>query len=503
MSPLATIYDTSAFELPPPIPPSQQEPSPSLKDFPTNYLPKALREMVGHAARQNCAPESLCAVAGLGAAAASVGHGLVVQSGPATTTSANLFLLAFAESGTGKGRAFNVMLAPYFAEAARRSEHWEKEIHPMLRADLDAATADLERGRKDRKNAQDTAPQAEAVEIIRQAQRDIQEAEAAIARRPVFNIGNATAEAISERLAWAPGEAGAIFSAEGRDIVDVLLGRYSRSGKGGSDEPIFLQGYSGDPVEYNRKGKASISLRHPCLTLCLAVQPDIWQRLSSEPSMMESGLLARCLIHDAKAPPARPTTHIIPAAVSGAWESTLLSLLPFRDEPDPPRTVVPTAEARAVIDALANRAADERMATGKWVEVKAFAARLAENAWRIALTLHAVLHGAQADKHDLSLATAQAAAVIASWFFDQTLVLLNPLRADRRAARLDKLLHIFIKKSVGELPLHILRENHGFYPDEIGALAAEYPARLRVLIRPPGPAGGRPAEMACIAPFTD
>ena len=78
------------------------------------------------------------------------------------------------------------------------------------------------------------------------------------------------------------------------------MGRYSKSGKDG-DEGIFLQGYSGDAVVHSRKGKPPLNLSSPCLSLCLAAQPDIWQKMSGDPRLMESGFLPRCLVFDAKA----------------------------------------------------------------------------------------------------------------------------------------------------------------------------------------------------------
>ncbi len=486
---------------PPPAPDIGEPPDTERDAFPLDALPAPLGAMAEHAARQTSAPVSLCAAAGLGVVAASIGSGLFVQSSPAGLTPANLFQLCFADSGTGKGQAFNAMLAAYYTEGQRRAEDWEANVRPDLAADLEAAKSDLEAGKKDRKAASEPEGKASALEAIRDATRRIQEAETDLAKAPVFNVGNATAEAIADTLANAPGEAAPLFSAEARDVVDNLLGRYSKGGAS-SDEPIFLQSYSGDPVTHRRKGRPEIDLKAPRLTLCLAAQPDIWDRLAGDGRMMESGFLARCLTFDAKARPARPSGHIIPPAVSAAWAARVVELLDLREAPAPARIVNPTPDARSIIEALANEAADAREPGGKWAEVKPFAARLAENTWRLALCLHAARHGKAAPLHELTAGTAAAAVALARWFFAETLSLLAPTTAKRQTARLERLLDVFQGKRVTEITLRELRKNHGFDEPELKQLAAAFPARFRVVrCSPTGTQGGRPSDAGQIQPF--
>ena len=472
------------------------------KPFPLSHLPEPLRSMVEHAARQTSAPLSLCAAAGLGAASAAVGSGLMVQSSAAGLTGANLFILAFAESGTGKGRAFDAMLSGYFAEARRRAEEWITEQRPFIVADLEAAKADLERGKKERRDAKTDVDQATSVEILRSAARRVHDAEADLAREPVLNIGNATAEAICEALGNAPGEAAAIFSADARDIVDNLLGRYSKDGRG-SDEAIFLQSYSGDAVNIKRKGKPLLALRAPRLTLCLAVQPDIWQRLVADSRMMESGFLARALAFDSNAGAARPSDHIIPEEVLREWHDTLAELLTFRDNPDPVHIVQPDGEARGLFNFAANSSADAREAGGVLSDVKPFAARFAENAWRLALTLHAIQYGRDAPAVELDRTTARAALSLAHWFFTETLALLAPLRTDRMVTRLEKLMVVFARKQTEILTLRELRNSHGFDPSQLRQLASRFPERLSVGWPASTPAGGRPSEVVTIGSLRD
>ena len=61
-----------------------------------------------------------------------------------------------------------------------------------------------------------------------------------------------------------------------------------------------------------------------------------------------------------------------------------------------------------------NRIVDRRAAD--LADVGAFAARYAENAWRLSVVLHAGWHGAHAHSHALELTTAENAVRVVEWF---------------------------------------------------------------------------------------
>lgn len=461
--------------------------------FPTDALPEPLRDMVKHAARQTSGPESLCAAAGLGISAASMGSAFVVQSAHGRETRGNLYLLAFAGSGTGKGQSFNLMASPWLEAGKAMMEEWVMEDRPRILADLELATTDLELAKKDRRNKAPSVDAAAAENSIRDAVKRKTVAESALAREPLLNIGNVTLEAILEAVANSPGEASTIFSSEARDIVDNLLGRYSKDGKGG-DETIFLQGYSGDPVTHKRKGKDALIAHSPCLTFCLAVQPDIWERMASSSRLMESGFLARAMTFNSHAAPMRPSGHSVPKETADAWRAVIQALLSRRANPFPPDIIIPTVEAKSVIDALANESADNREAGGRWVWCESHAARLAENAWRLAMVFHALQNPQGGANIRLSQDTATRAVTVARWFFTETLALLAPMRSQRIADRMDKLATIFRDKQTTILPTWKLCQNHGFTKSELQTLEAEFPRRLKIVTTPPTSNGGRPSE---------
>ena len=148
------------------------------------------------------------------------------------------------------------------------------------------------------------------------------------------------------------------------------------------------------------------------------------------------------------------------------------------------------------MDVLSNEAADKREDGGEWKWCCPFAARLAENAWRLALVSHAIQHPQDAASHPLTDATAAAAVTLARWFFAETLALLSPIRSQQTAARMDKLATIFHDKRADSLPVWRLEQKHGFKEPELLTLATEFPHRLRIVEGTPGPKGGRPSTTA-------
>ena len=97
-----------------------------------------------------------------------------------------------------------------------------------------------------------------------------------------------------------------------------------------------------------------------------------------------------------------------------------------------PRFIIkPTPEALARLNAYHNEIVDRRR--GDLHDLTSYAARWAEQAWRLAVVLHAAVHGAQAHNHPLADETAANAIRLAQWFADQQLDTLA--RGRRRVAQ--------------------------------------------------------------------
>lgn len=86
-------------------------------------------------------------------------------------------------------------------------------------------------------------------------------------------------------------------------------------------------------------------------------------------------------------------------------------------------TIQATPEARQRLETFFDEIVDRRKA-GELADVSQYASRWCEQAARLAITLHAGLHGATAHQHPLAPETADNAVTLARWFADQQLGLL-------------------------------------------------------------------------------
>ena len=463
--------------------------------FPLDALPEPLLAMVRETAATADVSPSLCAVNGLAVAAATLGSGLFVQSGPGLTCSGNLYVAAFVESGTGKGRAFRAMSQPYLDESIRRRREWDTSTAPDLRAALEMAKADLDRAKRSRRGGTGVGDAASS-EIIKDAVSRRDRAESLLAAPPAINIGEATSEAVAVTLSQAPGQAGAILSGEGREFIEITLGKYSKSGRS-SSESVYLQAYSGDHTVVRRMTRSEIVLSSPRLTLGLNLQPDVWQRLVAAERILTSGLLPRFIILNVKGWPPRPSNRQLDQTVVEAWKVSVVGLLrAFYDHPDPTRVIIPTTEAKAVLDDFANDAADAREPGQEWADIRPFAARLAENAWRVALVLHALKHGPDAPNYGLVEATAQNAIRLVRWFFVDTLELLQPVRGKRSRSLADRAARILLATTDRTMTLRNLAAKCYVRAAELLSALTSVPDLFEVEKLGGGPLGGRPSLIA-------
>ena len=208
-------------------------------------------------------------------------------------------------------------------------------------------------------------------------------------------------------------------SADARKLVDNLLGRYN-PGKT-TDESLYLSAYSGDFVRVDRQGRETVVLNKPCLTLCWFIQPDLLATMLDEQSLSVSGFLPRLLVCDTRATPRRieGEPQILSESVRGQWTQLIGDLLATFHAASKPHLITPTPEAVAVLNDYHNRIVDRR--ASDLADVGAFAARYAENAWRLAVVLHAAQWATDSGHESLIGETTANAVRVVQWFEAQQL----------------------------------------------------------------------------------
>jgi hypothetical protein len=303
----------------------------------------------------------------------------------------------------------------------------------------------------------------------------------------VLTVENITTEKLAALLSKR-GECLASLSPDAGEIVNNLLGRNSKLDR--TDETIYLKAYSGDYCRTDRIGRESVVLNSPCLAVLWLVQPDKVVTLLAERSLTDGGLIPRFLICHTNAEP-RPIIEGaagIPAEVRAEYRRLIRELLETYRLASEARTIEPTPEALAALNAHFNAIVERRR--GELRDVTTYAARWNEQAWRIAVCLHAGLNGSKAHERRLELATAKAAIELADWFAGQQLGILEAGREAARREIRDEVLSLLADNPAGIRKSDVYRKRITLDADEAHTLLSTMEAEGVLIGRDEKPEGG-------------
>jgi hypothetical protein len=407
--------------------------------FPTQSLPPKLREFVEAIAKAHRVPEALPACCALAATAAAIGPGLELLSGPdQQRTRANIFILASADSGSGKSKVFKQIITPLFEFEAEQMEQWRKHDGPHRDAEEIFLNKQIEELKKDIKKHVSDDDRERLIAALAHPKARLEELKSVTAPRLVCQ--DATIEALGVRLAQSQE---ALFSAcaDARKLADNLLGRNNPGRM--VDDSIYLQAFSGDSIVVDRQSRDTLILREPCLTLLWLVQPDIVEKLLAEAALQAGGFLARLLLCHTNAVPVEWTTDAITVSdsVRQQWAALLTALLrPYRMSGAHHIITVPQSvweRFRDYHNPIVRRLNDDL------TDVKAYAMRWTEQAMRLSLVHHAGLWGKDAHEHVLSLESAESGIAMGDWFSAHQLQVLDCGRQEARKKLEARLLALF------------------------------------------------------------
>jgi hypothetical protein len=411
---------------------------PEAAPFPVDALPPAIAAIIAAVSRTERVPLALPAVCALGVVSAAIGAGLEATSGPNRVTRANLYLLASAESGSGKSETFRLIAAPLVDHQSRLIETWKSKTSPQLQSEI--RVLDKEIAALERKAAKSGDPmERERLRGELEYKLASKDQLAARAAMPCIIAQDVTTERLAVLLR---DNREVVFSSspDARKLVDNLMGRYN-PGKT-TDESLYLQAYSGDFVRVDRQGRDAVVLNKPCLALCWFVQPDLLATMLDEQSLSVSGFLPRLLVCHTNAAPRRieGEAQILSESVRAQWTQLVGDLLATFHAADKPHGITPTPAAVAVFTDFHNRIVDRRAVD--LADVGAFAARYAENAWRLAVVLHAAQWAGDAGSESLTAETAANAVRVVEWFAASQLDILAKGRHAAAAKVQDEVLEL-------------------------------------------------------------
>jgi hypothetical protein len=465
-------------------------------EFPLESFPTFVQEYVNKMTRGYAVPVEVIALAALGTLSGAMGKGWRLSGVvPNKHNFGNLYIVASLPPSSGKNSVDDVV-APMRNFEKRRRKQWEEEKRPSLLAIKEAKEAQLMAARKP--NSKSALSQDQQNDLKKQ----ICKLEKQLKWCPDLLAGDDTSAHLIQKVQYATDETLCVFSSEGGDVVQTMLGRFQEKG---ADMKFCLKAYSGDSHRSGRVHSGGVNIDKPILTVCLFVQPYVWAEILANKEADGCGLLPRILVSQSFNP--MPFDHgearEIPRTLTDEWEKLITDILERRVNrsgngqtcENTPQEVQCSTEAVEIFRDLYNEAAT--LANGACADLRADLGRWRENAARLALVL------AVAENPDcLEVTSDQAAkaAKILKWFAVrgfETRYEMRDAALEARKVRLEGLL----KKSGNRLALRTLEKNNSFSSQEIGQIVSKFPERFRIEERK-NANGGRPSNQCVLIEVT-
>jgi Protein of unknown function (DUF3987) len=249
--------------------------------FPVQALGASVRDWVEAEASATQTPSDLAAVVALATLSACVSKKFEVEVRPGWREPLNTYWLVALEPGNRKSTVFR--------DAVRPIHDFEQHLAEKLRDRVQAASVAREIKQRELKRAIDRAARS-ALPTDRQqaAELAIEFDREQVPVVPRLVVDDVTPERLAAMLAEHGGRL-ALLSAEG-GLFEVAGGRYS---DGVPNLDVLLKSHPGDDLRVDRVGRGPVHVRHPALTLGVAVQPEVIRELARKAVFRGSGLLAR------------------------------------------------------------------------------------------------------------------------------------------------------------------------------------------------------------------
>ena len=352
--------------------------------FPVEVLPGWLGDYVAAVATATQTPPDLGGMLALAVLATVAAGAVEVQPRPGWREPLCLFVAVGMDAGARKSSVFTALTRPV-AEFERQQATAAlpaitetitlRRIADQAAAHAEAAASKAPADLQEERQAEAIARAAEAANLI-------------VPPVPRWLVDDATPEALAGLLATYGRIA--LLSPEG-DVFDQMAGRYNQAA--GPNLGVYLKGHAGDLLKVDRRGRPPEYVERPCLTIGLAVQPEVLRGLAGRPGFGGRGLLARFLYslpqslvgrRDPGAPP-------VPPAMADRYTLELQALAASlsRTAGDDPTVLTLDPQAGELLLGF-ERDLEPRLAAGSGdlAHLAGWAAKLAGGTCRLAALLH-------------------------------------------------------------------------------------------------------------------
>lgn len=413
-------------------------------EFPLACLPEPLFAMAQEISAIENAPNALAAACLLSAVSGSIGRGMVIPSKPGKTTTANLYILIEAETGDGKSSADEWAVAPIEAFVSGELAKFNA-AQPMLKARLTVVDREI-------KDLSQQKPDESARENHINLLATAEAAKADLLKKmspPCFLTSNATSQALAELMSQNNGMMMSRAS-DSRGVLAIVMGRHEND-KNRTDDEFYLAAWTvRESVRVHRISRPDVVIDRPCLAIFWLIQDDMFEQLWRRTSLLVGGFLTRFLTCRVQATPQflNRETIAFREDIRDSYHRRLTELFQtYRIHMGGPFVVGITPQAQTAMFDYADRVIERRKSGEFTAMEQRFTKRWAENAWRMALVLHAAEFGARAHCEAVGIHTAESAIRIVSWFSLQQLAILREREEKEQGSKEDRVMNLVRRHS--------------------------------------------------------
>jgi replicative DNA helicase len=399
-----------------------------LPAFPVEVLPGWLSDYVAAVATATQTPPDLAGMLALAVLATVTAGAVEVEPRPGWREPLCLFVAIGMDAGARKSSVFTALTRPV-AEFERDQATAAlpaitetitlRRIADQAAAHAEAAASKAPADQEEKRQAEAIARAAEAANLI-------------VPPVPRWLVDDATPEALAGLLT-AYGRI-ALLSPEG-DVFDQMAGRYNQTA--GPNLGVYLKGHAGDLLKVDRRGRPPEYVQRPCLTIGLAVQPEVLQGLAGRPGFRGRGLLARFLysLPESLVGRRQAGAPSVPQAVADRYTLELQALaasltIPASDDPTVLILDPPAGELLLDLERdLEPRLAADR---GDLAHLAGWAAKLAGATCRLASLLHLAEHLRDGWAQPISRDTFAGAIRLADYLIEHARAVFDLMGADPR-----------------------------------------------------------------------
>ena len=446
------------------------------QNFPIDAFPENLRNVVTEMAKLYQTPVCLSAMSSLAILSGSIGRSAYVTGAfKDKATYLNLFVVPVAKKSVGKGNIGEQLCHPINERSLQYAQ-----MHARKQSGLRHDKAILENKKPKGKNKNEIT-EAELLSIYEK----IDQIEAELDIDKTLTASNTTSEALAKLLADNAGEM-FIFDSDGGETLAVALGAYRKGDS--ADMDIYLKGYSGDMIKYNRLGRSKVQVMDPVLSLLIFIQPYVLNKLTSHQEVIARGFTARMLIFDTQAKREYENRTNEEFTCKESWRCMIEDILNARLDHKTQTDIKCSDEAREVFYDFSDETVD--LENNDFPDLEGEAGRWRQNAIKIA-GIFALIDCSKV----VTKAHAIAAVKVVKWCGYNYLNILKAGRIERNADKLKRLRDIISKE--GPLYLGELNTRHNITREDINILMSVYPETVCLKKGDTG-SRGRPGELVYI-----